>query len=58
MAKFVVFEGNKFPIDESLSLEEAQDLLSEVTPAIANAEGSEDSEGNYVFAKKAGTKGN
>ncbi len=55
--KYVVFEGNKFPISEDLSLEEAQDLLADVSPAIGNAEGSVDGDGNYVFTKKAGTKG-
>jgi hypothetical protein len=56
--KYVVFEGNRFPISEDLTLEEAQDLLADITPAIAQSEGAVDESGNYVFTKKAGTKGN
>lgn len=55
--KYVIFEGNRFPVSADVTLEEAQELLAEVYPAIENAEGTVDAEGNYVFAKRAGTKG-
>jgi len=57
MAKYVIFENNKFEIDESMTLDEVQGQFGDVIPGLDGAEGHEDSEGNLVFTKKAGTKG-
>jgi len=57
MTKKLIFGENEFPVPGDMTLDEAQDWASEALPAIADAEGYEDSEGNYVFRKKAGTKG-
>ena len=55
--RHVIFENNRFPVDQDVTLEEAQELLAELNPAIATAEGHQDADGNFVFTKKAGTKG-
>lgn len=57
MARFVIYDNNKFPVEESYTLEEAQEALSDLYPAIADAEGKIDANGDYVFTKRAGTKG-
>lgn len=57
MTKKLIFGENEFPVPGDMTLDEAQDWASEALPAIADAEGHEDGEGNYVFRKKAGTKG-
>ena len=55
--KKILFGDNEIPVREGMSLEEAQEWASVSLPAIADAEGYEDDDGNYVFLKKAGTKG-
>ncbi len=58
MAKKLIFGENEFPVPGNMTLDEAQDWASEALPAIADAEGYEDTEtGDYMFRKKAGTKG-
>jgi hypothetical protein len=57
MARNVIFENHRFPVEDDVTLEEAQELLGELNPAILTAEGTEDAQGDYVFTKKAGTKG-
>jgi len=56
MAK-LIFGDNEFPVPSGMSIEDAKEWASEALPALADAEGFEDEEGNYVFKKKAGTKG-
>ena len=55
--KKLIFGEYEFPVPEGMTLEEAQDWAAEAYPAIEDAEGYEDSNGNYVFEKRAGTKG-
>jgi len=57
MAKKLIFGDNEFPVPEGMTLDEAQDWASEALPAITDAEGLEDDDGNFVFRKKAGSKG-
>lgn len=57
MAKKLFFGDNDFPVPEGMSLSEAQEWAQAALPAIADAEGYEDEDGNYVFRKKAGSKG-
>ena len=57
MAKKLIFGENEFPVPGDMTLEEAQDWAAEALPAIADAEGYESETGDYVFRKKAGTKG-
>lgn len=56
MAK-LIFGDNEFPVPAGMSLDEAQEWASDALPALAEAEGFVDEDGNYVFQKKAGTKG-
>lgn len=56
MAK-LIFGDNEFPVPAGMSLKEAQEWASDALPALAEAEGFVDEDGNYVFQKKAGTKG-
>lgn len=57
MAKKLIFGDNEFPVPDDMTLDEAQDWASEALPAITDAEGFEDENGDYVFRKKAGSKG-
>ena len=57
MAKYVIFENNKFQIEDDMTLDEVQDEMGAFIPGLANAEGYEDDDGDFVFSKKAGTKG-
>lgn len=43
--------------NDDMTLDEAQEWAAEVEPGIADAEGHEDEDGNYVFTKRAGRKG-
>jgi hypothetical protein len=38
-------------------MNEAKELAQNLLPGIADAEGHEDADGNYVFTKRAGRKG-
>ena len=53
----LIFGDNEFPVPSDMTIDEAQEWASEALPAISDAEGYVDDEGNYVFRKKAGTKG-
>lgn len=57
MAKKLLFGDHDLPVPGNMTLDEAQDWAAEALPALADAEGHEDAQGNYVFTKKAGTKG-
>jgi len=57
MSKKVYFGNESFSIPSTMSMDEAQEWAADAFPAIAQAEGTEDADGNYVFEKKAGTKG-
>lgn len=57
MAKKLIFGDNEFPVPDGMDLDEAQEWASEALPAITDAEGLEDDDGNFVFRKKAGSKG-
>jgi len=57
MTKKLIFGNETFPVPEDMTLEEVQEWASEALPAIADATGSENSDGDYTFTKKAGTKG-
>ena len=57
MAKKLIFGDNELPVPAGMDQDEAQEWASEALPALADAEGFEDDEGNYVFRKKAGSKG-
>jgi len=56
MAK-LIFGDSEFPVPEGMTLSEAQEWAAEAIPAIEDAEGYIDEDGNFVFQKKAGTKG-
>jgi hypothetical protein len=53
----VIFENNRFNVSDDLSMDEIQETFGDAIPGLETAEGHEDSDGNYVFTKKAGTKG-
>ena len=57
MAKKIKFGDQELPLIGDMSLDEAKNWAKEVLPGIADAEGHEDSDGNYVFTKRAGRKG-
>lgn len=57
MAKKLIFGDTEFPVPVDMTLEEAQEWASEALPAITDAEGFVDGSGDYVFRKKAGSKG-
>ena len=57
MARKIKFGDQELPLIGDMSLDEAKNWAKEVLPGIADAEGHEDSEGNYVFTKRAGRKG-
>lgn len=57
MARKLIFGEHDFPVPGDMSLDEAQEWASEALPAITDAEGYEDDNGDFVFTKKAGSKG-
>ena len=44
-------------VDSALSIEQVQEVLADVWPSIANAVGSENEDGDFVFVPKAAEKG-
>lgn len=57
MSKKIVYGEQSLPLVGDMTLEEAKEWAAQAIPGIADAEGYEDSDGNYVFAKRAGRKG-
>jgi hypothetical protein len=57
MSKKIVYGDQTLPLVGDMTLEEAKDWAAQAIPGIADAEGYEDDEGNYVFQKRAGRKG-
>lgn len=58
MAKQLVFGEHTVPLHESIkSVEQARGFAAAFLPGLSDAEGFENSDGNYEFRKKAGTKG-
>jgi len=57
MSRTLTFGDHSFPVPGDMTLEEAQDWASEALPAITDAEGATDENDNYVFTKRAGSKG-
>jgi hypothetical protein len=57
MSRKLIFGESKIDLPEGLSMNEAKELAQNLLPGIADAEGHEDADGNYVFTKRAGRKG-
>jgi len=57
MARVLYFEGQELPLQDGMTIDEAKEWAQVVFPGLESAEGYEDEDGNYVFTKKAGTKG-
>ena len=57
MSKKLIFEDSKIDLPEGMTMSEAKNLAQTLLPGIADAEGHEDADGNFVFTKRAGRKG-
>ena len=58
MSKTIRFGNESLTVNQDdLTLEEAQELASEVFAGIADAEGHVAENGDFVFTKRAGRKG-
>jgi len=55
--KKIIFGEHEIPCATDMSIAEAKDWAAQAIPGLSEAEGREDTEGNYVFTKKAGVKG-
>lgn len=55
--KQLIFGDVKIPLQDGVSLAQAKEMAAAILPAIADAEGHEDEDGNFVFTKRAGRKG-
>lgn len=56
--KLVIFGDVRFPVPAHVqTIADAKAVAQTMVPGLSDAEGHEDSDGNFVFAKKAGTKG-
>ena len=55
--KKLIFGENQINLPAGTTLAQAKQLAAQVLPGIADAEGHEDDEGNFVFTKRAGRKG-
>jgi hypothetical protein len=55
--KKIFFDEHEFPVPGDMTLDEAQEWAADAVPAIADAEGRINDDGDFVFTKKAGTKG-
>ena len=55
--KKIKFDGNEIPCSADMTIEQAQNWAKTAFPAIADAEGRVNVDGDLVFEKKAGTKG-
>ncbi len=53
----LIFGESRLDVDARLTLAQAKDLAKDILPGIADAEGTEDAQGNFVFTKRAGRKG-
>lgn len=53
----LIFGETRLDIDSRLTLAQAKELAQNVVSGIADAEGHQDADGNYVFTKRAGRKG-
>ena len=58
MSRRIIYGSDSIEVqNDDMTLEEAQEWAAEVFPGVADAEGHEDDDGNYVFTKRAGRKG-
>ena len=58
MDKFLIFGTIKFPLPSHVTtVAQAKTVAQAMVPGLAEAEGYMDDAGNFVFQKKAGTKG-
>lgn len=57
MARKLIFGENSFPVPENMTLDMAQSWAADALPTIKEAEGYENEDGDFVFEKKAGSKG-
>ena len=56
--KLVIFREIRFPVPAHITtLDQAKAVAMITTPQLGDAEGRVDNAGNFVFEKKAGTKG-
>jgi hypothetical protein len=56
--KHIIYGDSRIPAPASVTtVEGARALAGSMIPGLSDASGFEDSDGNYVFEKKAGTKG-
>lgn len=55
--KKLIFGENKIDLPAGTTLARAKELAAQILPGIADAEGHEDEDGNFVFTKRAGRKG-
>ena len=56
--KLVIFGDVRFPVPAHVqTVQDAKVVAQSLVPGLADAEGRQDSDGNFVFEKKAGTKG-
>lgn len=56
--KLVIFGDVRFPVPGHVqTLADAKAVAQTMVPGLSDAEGRIDGEGNFVFEKKAGTKG-
>lgn len=54
----IIFGDSSFPKPAHVrTVAEAKELVKQFLPAVADAEGHEDEQGNIVFTKRAGRKG-
>ena len=58
MEKFLIFGSIRFPLPSHVeTVDQAKTVAQAMVPGLSEAEGTVDSDGNFVFQKKAGTKG-
>ena len=58
MQKLIKFGQYSFPAPSNVTtVEQARAIASMTIPGLGDAEGFQDAEGNFVFEKKAGSKG-
>lgn len=55
--KKILFDGQELPASDEMTLTQAQEWAAAAFPAIEDAEGHVNDDGDLVFVKRAGTKG-